>query len=50
MDIWKTGKNSMKHHYMKKNMEDITEADYGQAKRICKDFEIKNLGEHLILE
>ena len=28
------------------NMEDITNADYPDAKRICKDFEIKNLGEY----
>ena len=27
-------------------MEDITNADYTHAKRICKDFEIKNLGEY----
>ena len=27
-------------------MEDITDADYGHAKRVCKDFEIKNLGEY----
>ena len=27
-------------------MEDITDADYTHAKRGCKDFEIKNLGEH----
>ena len=27
-------------------MEDITDADYTHAKRICKDFEIKNLGEY----
>ena len=27
------------------NMEDITDADYAHAKRVCKDFEIKNLGE-----
>ena len=26
-------------------MEDITDADYMHAKRVCKDFEIKNLGE-----
>ena len=25
------------------NMEDISDADYVQAKRVCKDFEIKNL-------
>ena len=47
------GKNSMKHHYLKKksftpkyiNMKDIVDADYTYAKRICKDFEIKNLAE-----
>ena len=27
-------------------MEDITDADYAQAKRVCKDSEIKNLGEY----
>ena len=27
-------------------MEDITDADYALAKRVCKDFEIKNLGEY----
>ena len=27
-------------------MEDITDADYMYASRICQDFEIKNLGEY----
>ena len=27
-------------------MEDITDADYALAKRICKYFEIKKLGEY----
>ena len=27
-------------------MEDITDADYAHAKRVCKGFEIKNLGEY----
>ena len=27
--------------YSNLNMEDITDADYRHAKRICKDFEIK---------
>ena len=26
-------------------MEDITGADYARAKTVCKDFEIKSLGE-----
>ena len=32
--------------YSHLNMEDITDAHYAHAKRICKDFEIKNLGEY----
>ena len=28
------------------NMEDITDAGYAHAKRVCKDFEIKKLGEY----
>ena len=34
--------NLMRHHYQKKKifmMEDITEAHYEHAKRVCKDFE-----------
>ena len=27
-------------------IEDITDADYEHAKRVCKDFQINNLGEH----
>ena len=27
-------------------MEDITDAGYAHAKRVCKNFEIKNLGEY----
>ena len=40
---WINGKSSMKQHYLKKkkffsnlNMEDITDADYMHAKRVCK--------------
>ena len=32
--------------YSHLNMEDITDADYVHAKRVCKDLEIKNLGEY----
>ena len=28
------------------NMEDITDADYSHAKRVCKDLQVKNLGEY----
>ena len=28
------------------DMEDITDADYTHRKRICKDFQIKQLGEY----
>ena len=27
-------------------MEDITDADYAHAKRVCKNFEIKKLGKY----
>ena len=27
-------------------MEEITDADYIRGKRVCKDFEIKSLGEY----
>ena len=27
-------------------MEDITDADYAHAKRVCNDFQIKKIGEH----
>ena len=32
--------------YSNLSMEDITDADYAHAKRVCKDFEVKNLGEY----
>ena len=32
--------------YSHLNMEDITDVDYAYAKKFCKDFEIKNLGEY----
>ena len=31
-------------------MEDITNADYAHVKRVCKDFEIKNLGYNVMLK
>ena len=32
--------------YSHLNMEYIADADYAHTKRICKDFETKNLGEY----
>ena len=32
--------------YSHLNMEDITDADYAHAKTVCKDSEIKHLGEY----
>ena len=32
--------------YSNFNIEDISDADYAYAKRVCKDFEKKNLGEY----
>ena len=32
--------------YSHLNMEDVTDADYALAKRVCKDFEIKNVGKN----
>ena len=53
MGTWMNGKRLMKQHYLKKkefysnlNVEDITDADYINAKRVCKNFEIKKLGEY----
>ena len=50
MDDWEkfneTSSLEKEDFYSHLNMEDITDADYVHAKRVCKDFEIKNLGEY----
>ena len=50
MDKWEkfneTTLPEKEEFYSNLNMEDITDADYMYAKRVCKDFEIKNLGEY----
>ena len=50
MDDWekinKTLLPEKKEFYSQLNMGDIINADYAHAKRISKDFEIKNLGEY----
>ena len=50
MDNWekfnKTLLAEKEGFYIHLSMEDITDPDYAQAKRVCKDFKIKNLGEY----
>ena len=50
MDDWEkfneTSLPEKEDFYSHLNMEDITDADYAHAKRVCKDFEIKNLEQY----
>ena len=50
MDDWEkfneTSLPKKEDFYGHLNMEDINDADYAHAKRVCKDFERKNLGEY----
>ena len=50
IDDWekinKTSTPEKEDIYSHLNMEGITDADYAYANRVCKDFEIKNLGEY----
>ena len=44
MNIWINGKSlKQDYFYSNLNLENITDADYMHAKRICKDFEIKKI-------
>ena len=49
MDEWEkfneTSLPKKEKFYSNLNREDITEADYMHTERVCKDFEIKNIGE-----
>ena len=49
MDDWEkfneTSLPEKEDFYSHLSMEDITTADYAHTKRVCKDFEIKSLGE-----
>ena len=45
MSEWELTIDERENFYSNLDMEDITVADYMYAKRVCKDFEIKNLGE-----
>ena len=50
MDDWEKFNETLlpdkEESYGNLNMEDITDAKYAHAKKVCKDFEIKNLGEY----
>ena len=50
MDDWKKLNESSlpekEDLYSPLNMEGITQGDYAHAKRVCRDFEIKNSGEY----
>ena len=50
MDYWETFNEATllekEEFYSNINLEDITDADYMHANRVCKDFEIKKLGEN----
>ena len=50
MDNWekfnKTSLPEKEDFYSHLNMEDITDPDYTHAKKVCKDFEIRNLGKY----
>ena len=46
MNKWnETSLPEKKYFYGHANIEDNTDADYAHTKRVCKDFELKNLGE-----
>ena len=53
MDDWEklneTSLPEKEDFYYHLNIEDITDTDYGHAKRVCKDFELNNLEEIMIL-
>ena len=49
MNDWEFNETSLpgkEHFYSHLNMEDITDVDYVHTKRVCKDLEIKHLGEY----
>ena len=45
MSEWELTIDERENFYSNLDMEDITVADYMYAKRVCKGFEMKNLGE-----
>ena len=51
MDDWvkfsETTLPEKEEFYSNLNMEEVTDPDYMHGKRVCKDFELKKLGEYL---
>ena len=45
MDYWEKIIETS-NNYIHLNMEDITDTDYAHAKKVCKNFEIKNVWEY----
>ena len=49
MDDWEklneASLSETENFYGHLNMEDVADADYTHRKRVCEDFEIKNLGD-----
>ena len=50
MDDWENFNETTLHEkekfYRNLNMKDITDADFMNARRVCKEFEIKNVSEY----
>ena len=51
MNDWKKSNETLlpekkKDFYSQLNVEDITDADFAHANKVCKGFQIKNLGEY----
>ena len=50
MDVWEKFNEATlpekEEFYSNLNIEEIPEVDYMHRKRVCKDFEIKSLGEY----
>ena len=50
MDDWEkfndTSLRGKEYFYSQLSMEDMTDVDYALPKRVCKGFDIKNLGDY----
>ena len=46
MNTWIVRKDLMKYCYSSLNMEDFTDGDYKQSRKLWNDFKIKGLGKY----